>query len=174
MVDATFALNLVETVGILVGVSIAIMEIRKSREERRNQVLDQLFQLGSSFEYTKHWTSFVNNSEFSNYDEWSEKYGAYTNPEAFTHWLSFLRYHELIGQRVISGLIDLDIALINLDPVSIIGIWEKSKPIINEWRKRYNLPSFFNGFEFLHDEMRKIYPDFAFNLNPQRHRLMQR
>ena len=40
MVDATFALNLVETVGILVGVTIAIIEIRKSREDRRNQVAE--------------------------------------------------------------------------------------------------------------------------------------
>jgi len=37
MVEATFVLNLVETVGILVGVAIAIMEIRKGREERGNQ-----------------------------------------------------------------------------------------------------------------------------------------
>ena len=174
MVDATFALNLVETVGILVGVTIAIIEIRKSREDRRNQVADQFLEYSKSQEYMEHWISFLRNMEFSTYEEWSEKYSPYVNPEAAVHWYTLHFYIDTIGKRVIDGMIDLDLALSNMPASMVIGIWEKSQPIFEEWKKRYNMPTWVPGLEYLYNEMKKIYPDMSFAPNPQRQRLMQR
>lgn len=174
MVDATFLVNLVEAVGILAGVAIAIMEIRKSREDRRIQVADQFLAYSTSQEFMEHWISFLRNMEFSTYEEWGEKYDPYVKPEVAVHWFSLVFFLELVGQRVIDGMIDLDMALSNLSASMVIGIWEKSKPIFEEWRKRYNIPQWMNGFEFLYNEMKKEYPGFTFAPNPQRQRLMQK
>jgi len=38
----------------------------------------------------------------------------------------------------------------------VIEFWEKFSPIIVEWRRRYNAPQIYVGYEFLVDEMRRI------------------
>ncbi len=171
MVDATFLLNLVETVGILVGVTIAIMEIRKGREDRRNQVADQFLEFSKSQEYMEHWISFLRNMDFETYDEWSEKYGPYANPEAAVHYYALIHYMDTVGRRVIEGRMDLDLAVSNMPIAMVIGVWEKSQPIFEEWKKRYKLSSYAPGLELLYNEMKKTYPEMSFTPSPQRQRL---
>jgi hypothetical protein len=67
MVDANFVLNLVNTVGILVGITVAIMEIRASRKERRNQFNDALTQVNLSHESVRSYVSFLN-MDFSTFE----------------------------------------------------------------------------------------------------------
>ncbi len=132
MVDATFVLNLVETVGILVGVAIAIMEIRKSREERNDQVTDQFMQYRYSNEFVKNWVSFLLNSDFSTYEEWSEKYSPYVNPEVYIHFLSLLSFFNAVVQRLIDGSMNLEQTPPGLLDVMVIAVYERSLPIIEE------------------------------------------
>jgi len=132
MVDATFVLNLVETVGILVGITITIMEIRKSRVARRFETADQFLQYAASIESTEAWISFLNNRDFSNYEEWSEKYSPRVNPEVakylYTQWF----YLNALGKHLQKGYIELDDVLTYTSPIMIYSIWEKSKPIFDE------------------------------------------
>ena len=123
MVDATFVLNLVETVGILIGVAIAIMEIRKSREERNDQVTDQFMQYRYSNEFVENWVSFLLNSDFSTYEEWSEKYSPYVNPEVYTHFLSLLSFFNAVGQRLMDGSMNLEHTPPGLLDVMVIAVY---------------------------------------------------
>jgi hypothetical protein len=172
MVDANFALNLVETVGILVGITIAILEIRRSREERRYQAASEILELPFS-KIPEHWTNFIRNSDFSTYEEWSEKYSSYSNPEAFTNFISLFNTFNMFGWNVIDGLIDVDMVLNRVGVNSIIGLWEKYSVVFHEWRKRYNYPDFGKGLEFLYNEAKKKYPEVGWIPNPDRIRLMQ-
>jgi hypothetical protein len=172
MVDANFALNLVETIGILVGVTIAILEIRRNREERKYLVASEILQLPMTIGQDT-WISILQNSDFSTYEEWSEKYSSYANPEAFKDFLAFWSILEMMGQNVIDGLVDSDMVIKRINPPSIIWIWEKYYVVIEEWRKRYGYPYYGEGVERLYNEAKKKYPDAGLILNPDRHRLMQ-
>jgi len=174
MVDATFALNLVETVGILIGVAIALMEIRKGREERRNQFSYELLRVYSSMAAQESWISFVNNMDFSTYEEWSEKYGPYTNPEAAKHWYALINYFNTLGLQTMNGQIDLETVLIYVDPNIPLMLWNKSLPIFQAWRERYNNPHMRNGFEYLVNELKRRHPKHTPIPHPQRLRLMQK
>jgi len=173
MVDATFMLNLVETVGILVGVTIAIMELRKGREERRNQFSAELLRTWSTREFWENWISFLRNMDFSTIEEWNEKYGPYVNPEASKHWYSLIFFYDLLGKRVIDGQIDLESVLFYVEPFGILLTWEKSLPIFEEWRERMKFP-IMSGFEFLVNSVQERYPTLMSTPYPDRERLMQR
>jgi len=166
MVDATFALNLVETVGILVGVTIAVIEIRKSREERRNQFSLEYIQYSGSQELWEHWISILNNMDFSTYEEWQEKYGPRTNPEVAKHWYSFTFYHDTLGNRILNGQIDLESVLLYLQPYGAILVYKKSLPIFEAWRELYNLPKIMGGYEFLVNKLKKRHPNVTIETNP--------
>jgi hypothetical protein len=166
MVDATFVLNLVETVGILVGITIAIMEIRKSREARRFETADQLLQYAASKESVEAWISFLNNRDFSNYEEWSEKYGPRVNPEVAKYLYSQWFFFNALGKHLQNGYIELDDVLTYMSPIMIYSIWEKSKPIFDEWRSRYNHPTMFADFEFLYNKTKERHQEVVYTPPP--------
>jgi hypothetical protein len=167
MVDANFVLNLVEAIGILVGVSIAILEIRRSREERRNQLIDQVIENSRKTERMEPWIH-ATNQNFSSYEEWFEKYSPATNPEEAKYMYSIWTYYDVLGKHLREGLIDSDYMLSNVNPIVAMAIWEKSKVIFETWRERYNFPSFYDGFEYLHNTIKEMYPEVTYTLSPLR------
>jgi hypothetical protein len=166
MVDATFLLNLVETVGILIGVTIGIIEIRNIRETRRYETANQFLQYASSIQTMDAWISFLNNRDFSSYEEWSEKYGPRTNPKAARYLYNQWFYFNALGKHVKRGYIELDEALTYISPIQIIPVWEKSKPIFEEWRKRYNHPTMFDDFEYLYNRTKERYQKVVYTPPP--------
>jgi hypothetical protein len=173
MVDANFVLNLVNTAGILAGVYIAINELRKGREERRNQFSQTGLNAFSSPGFMESWVSFLRNMDFSTYEEWGEKYGPYTNPEAAKHWYTLTGHFSMMGLMVMNGQLDLETVLIYVDPNMPFMLWEKSLPIFKAWRERFNNPDMQKGFEYLVNELKKNYPNHTAIPNPSRQRLMQ-
>lgn len=166
MVDANFVLNLVETVGILVGVTIGIIEIRNIRETRRYEAADQFLQYSTGMQATDAWISFLNNRDFSSYEEWSEKYGPRANPEAASYLYNQWFYFNALGKHVKRGYIELDEALTYLSPILIIPIWEKSKPLFEHWRKRYNYPTMFDDFEYLYNMTKERHQEVVYTPPP--------
>lgn len=162
MVDTSFVLNLVETVGILIGVTIGIIEIRNIREERRNQMIDLNIQNSGRIETYEKWIRAVS-QVFSSYEEWREKYGPITNPEAAKYMYAIWGIYDALGNNLRDGYIDADYMLKNISPIiPVIAIWERSKVIFEHWRERYNYPSMYDGFEYLYNIVKKEYPDVTF------------
>jgi hypothetical protein len=111
--------------------------------------------------------------DFSSNEEWGEKYGPYVNPEASKHWYSLVFYFNSLGKRVINGQIDLDTVLLYVEPFGPLLTWEKSLPIFEAWRKRFNYP-IMSGFEFLVNSIKERYPTIVATPHPDRERLLQR
>ena len=165
MVDINAILNLVETIGILVGVTVAVMEIRKTRIERRYQAASQIIQLPLTGT-PEHLASVFRNSDFTTYEEWLEKYGPISNPEAYRHWNALWNYYDMMGKNVIDGFVDLDMVINRLEPMVIVGLWEKYSIVIHAWRKNYNYQRVGEGVEFLYNMTKKKYPEVTFKLGP--------
>ena len=51
MLDLTIVLSLIETTGIIIGITLGIMEIRNMKQDRRNQFAVELLDYTSSQEY---------------------------------------------------------------------------------------------------------------------------
>jgi hypothetical protein len=163
MLELSTTLNLIETAGILIGITLGIMEIRNIRQDRRNQFAVEMLEYHISQEYTEHWLSFMK-MKYSTPEEWREKYGPVANPEEAVHWYIIANTFDQIGHRLLNGQIDFDTVLSYLNPVSVEYAWEKCNSIFEEWRELYNLPSIMAGFEFLVKEIKRKYPE----MNPMR------
>ncbi len=168
MVDVNFLLNLVETIGILIGVTIGIIEIRNLRDERRNQLIDLTLQNTRRAEDVEPWVYAVTQN-FSSYEEWFEKYSPDKNPEAAKHMYAIWSYLDALGRHLRAGLIDDDYVLHNVaNPIVVLAMWEKSKVIFEAWRERYNYPSMYDGFEYLYNTIKEMYPDVTYTPSPLR------
>jgi len=162
MVDATFVLNLVETVGILVGVTIAIIQLRdidktneRDLETRQTQLqMNILAQTRTMNFLTRIW-QVIYLQEFNTYEEWIEKYGPRTNPEAYTTYVYVTGMYQNLGILLKRNILSIEEIAEQIRPMSFITLWKKIEPIVEHHRRTLN-PEAYVPFEYLANEMRTL------------------
>ena len=171
MVEITLpiVLQIVQTVGILVGIvyyitimrnqqrtrELALESQEQTLETRQTQLFMQIYQQLNSEESHKTMMELYN-LEIRDYDEYLQKYDSSVNPTHYgkrAHiWFSF----NTIGELLRMGIIELELLLrLQLD-FTVIIMWEKWEDIIRATREREAIPDVWEGFEYLHDEMKKF------------------
>ena len=93
--------------------------------------------------------------EWKDYDDFMEKYSLPNNLEAQAKWTHYFSSLEGLGILLRKGLIDPDF-IYRTQYGSIILIWERFLPLIEEWRKRSGLTHIYVDPEFLYDEMKRM------------------
>jgi len=92
--------------------------------------------------------------EFNNTQDFLEKYGPVTNPEAFSDFTTWLSLWEAMGILVREGL--LNIRLMALSSTGDIMItWEKYEDVVYELRRMYEWPRYSIELEYLYQEIKK-------------------
>jgi hypothetical protein len=169
MVEITYqiVLSTIQTIALIVGIIYYITIMRKTRKERKNQLVDQTLQSYGRTETAELWIRTVN-QVFSSYEEWYEKYGPSSNPEAAKYMYTMWGYYNALGNNLRDGHIDADYVLKNTMLLPVIALWERSKVIFEVWRERHNWPSMYAGFEYLYNIVRKEYPDVTYAPAPLR------
>jgi hypothetical protein len=165
MVEASLV-NLAELVVLTVGVIIAVLEIRNISSMRRVELNNRLLEYVWSRDWTESMISLLN-SPFSTYEEWFEKYGPQVNPEAATDFYSLMNRLEVLGTQVKNGVIDIDLLFTYIRPPWLQYVWEQFKPVIMNWRERWNFPVNEN-FEYLYNEAKKRMPGVMPSRSPLR------
>ena len=89
--------------------------------------------------------------EFNSYEEFLEKYGEPWSDKAF---ITLVAYGDGLGYLLYNRLIDIDI-IEYLSEGTTTGFWEQVRPLIIGMRKEHSLPSLFERFEYLCEEMKK-------------------
>ena len=119
-----------QTVGILVGVFYYIMTLRNTRknqqmqlETRQAQLFMPIYETTRNPEFRKQMQEIWQQS-WTDHNDFLDKYGPDTNPEAFAIRTAVCSYFEGIGVLVKRDLVD--ISMVNdLVATSIITTWEK-------------------------------------------------
>jgi hypothetical protein len=170
MVEITVSilLQLIQTIGILVGIIYYITIMRNQQrtreltlkaqehatETRQTQIFMQLYQDINSETFHRALMEIVN-LEIDDYDDYLQKYDSRVNPNHYAKrahiWGSFNTTGELLRQ----GIIEPDLVhRLQLGQLVTI-VWEKWEHIIRELRERENVPEVWEGFEYLYDEMKR-------------------
>jgi hypothetical protein len=165
------AYYMVAATGVLVA---AIYYVYNMRISQRNQALSlksqqqtletrqaQLFMQLYSQYYDKDWLEALRKTtfdiKFQGFDEWSEKYGAHANPEAYKSMDLLSHYFEGAGVLVRRGLIDPSLVS-DLVSEEFVDYWEKFGPLFKEYRVRSNNPRLCENQEYLYDLLKSVYP----------------
>jgi len=174
MVEITLPiiLQIVQTVGILVGIiyyiTIMINQQRtreqsfKAQEEaektRQRDIVFQRLQ-GYSLEYAKAFIDVASFTDWETVDEFREKYGRITNPQAFAKFIYITRVYEFAGILIMENVADPELIFRLYPPGAVISLWETFSPYIQDVRNIRNSPDRNGAFEYLYNEAKKRYPD---------------
>jgi len=160
MVELSTLFGLIQTLAIIVGVIIALMELRHMRQTRETELETRQAQLFMQI-FNRHFEresreniSFVNNIEYENYDDFTEKYGRENSPD-YEKFSSLGSYFEGIGVLVKRKLIDPTI-IDDLMSGPIINFWEKCRGYIEERRERTGHVEALEHVEYLYGVIKAI------------------
>ena len=176
MVEVTLPiiLQIVQTVGILVGIVYYITIMRntqktqeltlKAQEEAEKTRKKELIILRSqsySLEYTQAYADTVRMRDWETVEEFHSKYGLNSNPDAFAKWIYIRSVYNMAGLLLKETDVDSDLIFQLYAPNSVIQMWETHESLIKDVRIRFKHPTYWEPFEFLYNEARKMYPEMS-------------
>ena len=164
MVEITvpLVLDVIRTVGILVGVVYYITIMRNSQraqqeseKARRNEVVFQKLQ-NITLEYARTFNEVMIMKDWNDAEEWEEKYGRDNNVEAYSKWNYVIRHYQLAGLLLKQGA-DPDIIFELYPDGAVINLFELYEPVVEYMKseKSWN----FENLENLYSMAKKRRPD---------------
>jgi hypothetical protein len=134
---------------------LALKSQQQNLETRQSQILMSLYQKWIEPEFQDWWFD-IQEWEWRDYDDFMEKYGRKSNPDAWRKFVVLGSFLEGLGVFVKRGLID---ALMVDDLLSwyIVVYWQKLGSIYIEYRRRMNSPTIMEFGEYLYDVVYEIW-----------------
>jgi hypothetical protein len=124
-------------------------------ETRQAQLFMNIFQTTTSIEWITVAEEMIHLWKWRDFEDFDTKYGEIANNEAAGKMNAVLGYWNGVGVLVRRQLIDPDL-IYDMKRLTVIELWDKFSPIINEWRRRYSAPQIYIGMEELVRELRRI------------------
>ena len=154
MVDFTEISVMVAAAGVIIGVVYYILEIRHQDKMKHLDLFMSLYSAwGSPDMLDAHRRFMVIRVE--NYDSWVKEHGPVTeltqlNTDIdrvgwFFNLMGFLVKEKIVHIKLVDELLGY----------WVIKNWETIKPLVDGWRKQYNIPESYHWFEYLYNEMKK-------------------
>jgi hypothetical protein len=178
MVEITYqmVLSTIQTLSVLVGIVYYLIIMRNTQktreltlqsqelarkaqeqafETRQIQFCWQALERVYNKEFMRRVIEIMYHQDFKDYEEWREKYGPSTNPDAYVDYYQVTSTFQGLGYLVQSRVLDPEALSKYIRPRSIISLWEKVEPIVKVHRERLN-PTAYDAFEHLANEMRTL------------------
>ena len=140
----------VAAVGVLVGVTLAYLEVRTLAKQRQTDLVMRLYSTFGSKDFLEARRK-VMDLKFEDYSDYVKKYGRFGRFEAVSEVCMFF---EGIGVLLHRKLIDIGL-VDDLFSSLVKMTWEKMKPLAEATRKKLNRPQMGEYFEYLYNEIRK-------------------
>jgi len=148
---------------ILAGLSIAASIIyyasvlrnanktqKQQLETRQVQYFNQFIETGTSDEYLSTFEEILFKWEWTDFEDFMNKYGPQEEPEKWSRFRKTCRLWEMIGIYYLDNLINLEYVyqVFGSQPIQL---WEKIEPVVLEYRERYETPPKGMMYEFFED-----------------------
>jgi len=145
MLDIPSISAVVAAVGVIVGVTLAYLEVRTLVKQRQTDLVARLYSTMGSREFLEAWDRFMK-GEIKDLDDFDRKYSVEINEIGiFFEGVGVLLHRKLIDIGLVDDLFSSPIKM----------TWEKMNPLVKATRKKLNLPQMGEYFEYLYNEMQK-------------------
>jgi hypothetical protein len=156
MVDLALLQSISYMAGAL-GVCFAavnyVLNLRETNRNRRITTTTTLVQSMLTLE-TLHIEGDFYTMTWRDWDDFRSKYDSSVNLDNFTYRMKLWGIYEVIGTLYRSGLLDMQ-SLFCVTSISIVAMWVKFKPIIEEYRKVAYGKEGFRNWEYVAHEVAK-------------------
>ena len=151
MLDIPSISAVVAAIGVIIGVTLAYLEVRTLSKQRQTDIVMKLYSTFGSREFLEARKT-VMDLKFQDYSDYVKKYGQFGRFEAVSEVCMFF---EGIGVLLNRKLLDISLVDDLFSPISIKIIWEKMRPVVEGWRNQFNDPDTLEWFETLYNELQK-------------------
>ena len=152
----TMIREIVTIIGVIAGLSYYIISVRNQNRAREAQLMIQISQILRDKEFRKDFTETLS-LQFQDYDDFIEKYNYTTNFEVYLQRVGIWYLLNTFGHILKRGLVASEIVYDTLAGAFVKEMWDRHSPIILEMRVQDGVPLWMDGFEYLADEMNKIF-----------------
>jgi hypothetical protein len=150
MIDIANISIVIVTASVIIGIIIAIFELRDLAQTRHTELIIKLNpSLNVSGSELFEALPEVWNRKFNDYNEYLKKY----EPGSDKAFNIIVGYIDGIGFLLKRRLIDIETVDYLLSGSQTI--WEEIEPIVEGMRKQYDMPELFKWFEYLYKEMKR-------------------
>ena len=158
MVRVESILDVVPALGVVLALVYYSMTLRYTTKARQRELI---FLRSQSYrmEYARAYANIVNHLDWEDPEDWFEKYGRLTNPEAFSNFLYIMNTYNLAGVLLKEKEADQDLIFKLYHPNAVIPVWEHFEPVIRYVRNNHRYSEWLEPFEFLYKEAKKKYPE---------------
>jgi len=152
MFDIPSISAIVAAIGVLIGVAIAVVELRNLVKTRQTDLVMRLYSQTCSKEMVEAFLK-VMNLEFKDYNDFVQKHGPVISEKPGQTALLILgMFFEGVGVLLHRKLVDVDLIR---ELFGVGAMWRKVKPVVEGHRKQFNNPQFAEWFEYLNNEIEK-------------------
>ena len=154
MVDVQTVSIAIASAGVFVAAIYYVLQIRHQSRMRQTDLIMRVYSALSTKELEEAWYKVLN-LEFKDYNDFLKKYEDIMSETSVNVAFSIIAYFfDGIGVLLHKKLVDIDL-VDDLMSESIIVTWEKMKPIVEGYRKRYGFKKDLVWFENLYNEIKK-------------------
>ena len=131
---------------------------QQNLETRQAQLLMQIFDKVNNKDFLEDWVETLWDWKWDNYEEYITKYGLNSEKVSkLTHiWDTLSGIGVLLENRLVDPKMLYRLLLQGWGPIMY---WEKYGPTIKEFGRRTGEPKMYAGFEFLYDELSRLYEE---------------
>ncbi len=115
----------------------------------QTQAYDKQF-LVDQIEIVRKWS-------WKDYEEYRQKYGPQTNPDAYAKFISVGSFYEGMARLLKKQIIDIDLMPETM-AIGVIMFWDKIKSISAQMAKDFQRSEGIKHLEYLYDEVKKQHP----------------
>ena len=145
MLDIPSISAVVAAAGVIVGVTLAYLEVRALVKARQTDVVMGLYSTFDSNEWLEAFNKVIH-TEYKDYSDVVKR--------AFLDVHKVGIFFEGIGVLLLRKLVDVNLVDDLFSGVIKIA-WEKMKAVIEDYRKQEDYPHAYEWFEYLYNEMQK-------------------
>ena len=154
MVELSVIREVVTILGVFIGLTYYIINVRQQQENRKTQLFLSMYQ---RFDNPRLMKTVIDSRDFkgTSFEDWMEKYGPNNNREFYTDWVCLQNAIQGIGSLVRDGKIKAE-TVNNLMGAIVALNWDRNEPYIKGLRESLGMPDVWRGVEDLRNALRDL------------------
>ena len=148
------AYYMVAATGVLIAAAFYVLNMRETTKNRKATLTNNLMQFVTSIERAQTGMELLS-MEWKDFDDFYRKYDSTVNPDNFAKRMAMFSYYEMLGVQYKTGLLDVE-TIYSVTGVSIVNLWLRFRPIIEEYRKFDYGKDFYQNWEYLANDLARI------------------
>jgi hypothetical protein len=158
MVDLATLQFVRDTIAIVVGIAAFtyyILTVRNQNRTRQTQLFMDLYKTIASKEFQSDLEEMRFVWEYSDYDDFFDKYGVHKTPESHAKYDNACTYYSGVGVLLKNNMID-PLLVYDLLGLGAMYFWDRFESVFLEFRNRNSFPDFMGDYEYLVNRMKVI------------------